>query len=430
MGPGGLLLASIVAMSIFPYMLHRANSEDVFSEADGPTAESSDNLDELWLSPGPPPRVVDVDEYGARAAGGDDTQAFLGAWREACNSSEYPSMFLVPEGKTYVLMPVSFCGPCRAISITAMIRGTLEAPYNRSVWLDHNLHEWITFEGIDRLRVQGGGTLNGNGQQWWINSCKVNKSMRCVTGPTALYFRRCTHLVVEDLEVRDSMQMHVAIAYSWNVLVSKLFITAPGWSPNTDGIHVSNSKEVSIIECIISTGDDCIAIVTGSMFVRATGIFCGPGHGISIGSLGANNSRAHVSDVLVEKATLLGTTNGVRIKTWQGGHGYAERITFQDITMHNVTNPVIINQKYCDSKIPCHEQESAVAIRNIRYRNIRGTSASKVAVNFICSEAVHCDGIIMQDIYLVGEGRYATCSHTNATVAQLGYNFPFCSADM
>ena len=41
----------------------------------------------------------------------------------------------------------------------------------------------------------------------------------------------------------------------------------------------------------------------------------------SIGSLGANNSWACVSDVLVEKATLLGTTNGVRIKTWQVMHG-------------------------------------------------------------------------------------------------------------
>ena len=60
--------------------------------------------------------------------------------------------------------------------------------------------------------------------------------------------------MVEDLEVRDSMQMHVAIAYSWDVVVSKLLIIAPGWSPNTDGIHVSNSKEVSISECTISTG--------------------------------------------------------------------------------------------------------------------------------------------------------------------------------
>ncbi|CAN6295984.1 unnamed protein product [Urochloa humidicola] len=424
-----LLASSIVAMWIFPCMLlPLANSEGVFPEADAPTAEIIS--DELWLGSRPPPRVVNVDDYGAGANGCDDSEAFLAAWRDACNSSDYRSMFLVPEGKTYLLMPVSFLGPCRAISITAMIKGTLEAPSNRSVWLDRNLQEWITFEGIDRLLVLGGGTLNGNGQEWWINSCKLNKSMRCVSGPTALYFRRCTHLVVEDLEVRDSMQMHVAIAYSWDVLVSKLFITAPGWSPNTDGIHVSNSKEVSISECTISTGDDCVSIVTGSMFVRATGIFCGPGHGISIGSLGANNSWAHVSDVLVEKATLLGTTNGVRIKTWQGGHGYAERITFQDISMNNVTNPIIIDQNYCDSRTPCYEQGSAIAVSNIRYRNIHGTSASKVAINFICSRAVRCDGILMQDIYLVGEGRYATCSFTNATIVQLGYNFPFCSAEM
>ncbi|WVZ56019.1 hypothetical protein U9M48_006606, partial [Paspalum notatum var. saurae] len=458
MGPSWLLVASIVAMSIFPCMLRRANSEEAFPEADGPTAaEGSD--DELWFMP---PRVVDVDDYGARANGSDDTevkligaslllhfslssslqinllalryqeapgcsvppvlnpdcrrarafQAFLAAWREACNSSDYPSTFLVPPGKTYLLAPITFHGPCRAFSITAMIKGTLEAPSNRSVWLDHNLQEWIAFERIDRLHVLGGGTLDGNGLQWWINSCKVNTTM-------ALYFRRCTHLVVEDLEVRDSMQMHVAIAYSWDVVLSKLLITAPGWSPNTDGIHVSNSKEVTISECTISTGDDCISIVTGSMFVRVTGIFCGPGHGISIGSLGANNSWAHVSDVLVEKATLVGTTNGVRIKTWQGGHGYAERITFQDISMHNVTNPVIIDQNYCDSKRPCHEQESAVGVRNVRYINIHGTSASKAAINFICSEALPCDGILMRDIYLVGEGRYATCSYTNATVVQL-----------
>lgn len=145
-------------------------------------------------------------------------QAFLAAWREACNSSDYRSVFLVPEGKTYLLMPVTFRGPCRAISITAMvsslltiklskcadcsalfrvvmsiapsasdqIKGTLEAPCNRSVWLDRNLQEWITFEGIDRLRVLGGGTLNGNGQHWWINSCKLNKSM--VTKKNSQFF--------------------------------------------------------------------------------------------------------------------------------------------------------------------------------------------------------------------------------------------------
>lgn len=37
----------------------------------------------------------------------------------------------------------------------------------------------------------------------------------------------------------------------------------------------------------------------------------------SIGSLGAGDSEAHVSDVVVNRVNFSGTTNGVRIKTWQ-----------------------------------------------------------------------------------------------------------------
>uniref|UniRef100_A0A453KKS7 Pectate lyase domain-containing protein n=1 Tax=Aegilops tauschii subsp. strangulata TaxID=200361 RepID=A0A453KKS7_AEGTS len=48
------------------------------------------------------------------------------------------------------------------------------------------------------------------------------------------------------------MQMHIMIAYCWKAVVSRLFVTAPGWSPNTDGIHVSNNREVSITNCIIT----------------------------------------------------------------------------------------------------------------------------------------------------------------------------------
>ncbi|KAF7041716.1 hypothetical protein CFC21_051471 [Triticum aestivum] len=433
MGPRKFLLASITTVSVLLYMFPHASSESVAlppESAYGPAAESPD-AGARDLSPVPPPMVFDVDDYGA-SAGGDATEAFLAAWKDACNSSSDPSLLLVPEGKAYLLMPVSFTGPCRATTITAMIRGTLEAPSNRSVWLDGDRRErWITFEDVDSLHVMGGGTLNGHGQEWWINSCKVNKSMKCVAGPTALYFRSCDHLVVDDLEVKDSMQMHVVIANCWKAAVSRLFVTAPGWSPNTDGIHVSNSREVSITNCIISTGDDCISIVSGSEFVWASGIYCGPGHGISIGSLGANKSRAHVSDVLVEKATLVGTTNGVRIKTWQGGEGSAERIIFQDIKMYNVTNPIIIDQNYCDSKKPCSEEESAVAISDIRYNNIHGTSSSKVAVKFICSSAVHCDGIVMQDVSLVGQkGAYLKCSSVNARVITPGFNYPYCTADM
>lgn len=40
----------------------------------------------------------------------------------------------------------------------------------------------------------------------------------------------------------------------------------------------------------------------------------------------------------------------------QGGSGYAKDIIFQNIDMHNVSNPIIIDQNYCDQTGPCPEQ--------------------------------------------------------------------------
>jgi len=57
------------------------------------------------------------------------------------------------------------------------IKGTIEAPSDRSVWDGKNNRHWIIFEGINNLYVGGGGTINGNGEIWWENSCKINKSL-------------------------------------------------------------------------------------------------------------------------------------------------------------------------------------------------------------------------------------------------------------
>lgn len=60
--------------------------------------------------------------------------------------------------------------------------------------------------------------------------------------------------------------------------------------------------------------------------------------------------------MVVSGAKLIGTTNGLRIKTWQGGSGYAKNIVFKNVLMNNVTNPIIIDQHYCDQEEPCQDQ--------------------------------------------------------------------------
>lgn len=65
------------------------------------------------------------------------------------------------------------------------------------------------------------------------------------------------------------------------------------------------------------TGDDCVSIQTGCTNVYVHNINCGPGHGISIGSLGKDNTKACVSNITVKDVVMQNTMNGVRIKTWQ-----------------------------------------------------------------------------------------------------------------
>ncbi|XVF56129.1 hypothetical protein PTKIN_Ptkin06aG0092200 [Pterospermum kingtungense] len=369
-------------------------------------------------------KTVNVDNFGATADGTDDTEAFEKAWKEAC-SSKGAVVLEVPEEKSYLLKPIRFSGPCKS-NLTIQIYGTIEASDDRSDYKEDSRH-WLTFESVDNLLIEGGGNINGKGKIWWDNSCKINKHLPCKDAPTALTFYKSKNLMVRNLNIQDAQQIHVSFDKCTNVQASSLTVKAPEKSPNTDGIHVTHTQNIQITNCVIGTGDDCISIVSGSKNVQAMDITCGPGHGISIGSLGSGNSKAYVSGVTVDGAKLSGTTNGVRIKTWQGGSGTASNIIFQNIEMNNVSNPIIIDQNYCDRDKSCKEQSSAIQVKNVVYKNIKGTSASEVAIKFDCSENHPCQGIVLQNVNLQEQGdRAAKAICNNVKLSEGEDVFPQC----
>ncbi|TVU44483.1 hypothetical protein EJB05_03926, partial [Eragrostis curvula] len=71
--------------------------------------------------------------------------------------------------------------------------------------------------------------------------------------PTAFSFHECTNLRVEDLLIVNSQKVHVSVANCTNVQLASLSITAPGKSPNTDGIQITRSKDVKVANCKIQT---------------------------------------------------------------------------------------------------------------------------------------------------------------------------------
>lgn len=123
---------------------------------------------------------------------------------------------------------------------------------------------------------------------------------------------------------------------------------APENSPNTDGIHIGRSKQIYITDSIIQTGDDCISIGDGVEEIHVKNVVCGPGHGISVGSLGKNQNEEPVTGIYIENCTLINTMNGIRVKTWPNSfQTIVSDMHVKDIHVQNVSNPIIIDQNYC-----------------------------------------------------------------------------------
>ncbi|WRX27317.1 Glycoside hydrolase [Theobroma cacao] len=130
-------------------------------------------------------RVLSVHDFGAKGdAHHNDTKAFQNAWKMAC-SFPARTRILIPAGYTYLIHPVELGGPCES-KVTLMISGTIVAPKDPDVWDGLNPRKWLYFHGVNHLHVDGGGTINGMGQEWWARSCKRKKTnvLPCRHAPT------------------------------------------------------------------------------------------------------------------------------------------------------------------------------------------------------------------------------------------------------
>ncbi|KAL6515893.1 hypothetical protein OROGR_019198 [Orobanche gracilis] len=350
--------------------------------------------------------AFDVRMFGAIGDGvTDDTEAFKTTWDVACQTD--CGVLLVPDGYTFLIQSTIFTGPCRN-GFVFQVDGTIMPPDGPDSWPKNtNRRQWLVFYRVDEMSLQGRGLIDGRGDKWWNLPCKPHKGANGIIvrepcdSPVAIRFFMSNNLTVQGINVRNSPQFHFRFDNCKNVRIESIIITAPALSPNTDGIHIENTNNVEIYNSVISTGDDCVSIGSGCYDVQIKNITCGPSHGISIGSLGNHNSRACASNITIRDSVIKKSDNGVRIKTWQGGYGSVSGVTFNNIHMDNVRNPIIIDQFYCLTE-DCANYTSAVHISNIRYSAIKGTyNIRSPPMHFACSDSIPCTNITLSDIELL-----------------------------
>ncbi|XXG58574.1 hypothetical protein AAC387_Pa04g0855 [Persea americana] len=325
-------------------------------------------------------------DHGAKADGKtDDAQAFQDTWTAACGSSG-PATIIVPKGD-YWMGPLKFTGPCKGVpSITMKLDGHLLAETD----------------------------LNN----WHLNDCQQNE--KCKLLPTNVKFMSMTNTIIDGITSLNSKNFNFGIVECKNFKAINFKVTNPGDSPNTDEMHVERCSDVTIEGAQIGTGDDCISLGQGLTNVQISKVTCGPGHGISVGSLGKYPDEKDVTGLIVIDSTISDTLNGIRIKSWGNSPSAnsVSNITFENITFKNVNNPIIIDQEYCPGGACANEVPSKVQISDVTFKNIQGTSAFEVGVTLLCSKGLPCKNVKLQDINIIPSKGAApltsTCSNIKA----------------
>ncbi|KAK6157471.1 hypothetical protein DH2020_011719 [Rehmannia glutinosa] len=358
-------------------MEFRPNPTQIFSLEIGPAI--------LWGEV-----VFNVLDYGAVANNKtDNTKAFLKAWMGACQWRGKSRVFIPPG--SYYLGSVIFRGSCDG-PIEFVIKGVLRAPNDPDLFfIDH----WISFQNINNLRIYGGGTLDGQGASAWpYNNCGTGS---CNPLPVSLRLDFINDSEISNINSINSKNFHFNVFSCYRLRFNHVTISAPADSPNTDGIHIGGSGDIAIDTADIATGDDCVSIGPGNQGINISNVYCGPGHGISVGSMGRSaTDEEGVSGVAVVNCTFRRTLNGVQIKTWpdsKAAGGFASDFVYDNIVMENGS--------------------SKIQISNITFRNIHGTCTTRDAVKLVCSKINPCHDNALENINLIGPGGFASSSCYN-----------------
>lgn len=171
--------------------------------------------------------------------------------------------------------------------------------------------------------------------------------------PSFVRFMNAKNVLVEGVRFIGSPMWTIHLLYTENATVRNVIIeTHPG--VHTDGIVVDSSRFVRITDDSIDTGDDGIVLKSGkdadgrrvnrpTEDVAISNCTVHHAHGaVTIGSETAGGVR----NIVASNITALDTENGIRIKSRRGRGGVIEDLRFDNWTMENVGEGIVVTSYY------------------------------------------------------------------------------------
>ena len=274
-------------------------------------------------------------------------------------------------------------------------------------------------EKLHNVVITGEGTIDGNARNpgfhggWWDAGARTNRNRPLLVSPSFV----------------DGLTIHGRLTFTgganWqthpmfcnHVWITNLTVNSVG-VPNGDGIDPDSCQNVLIEDSNLETGDDCIAIKSGrnedgladnasTANVVIRNMVFGVGHGISIGS----ETSGGVHNVTLTNLTMVGTANGMRVKSARGRGNSVTNIVYENMVMRGVgAYPITVNMDYGDA---CAEWTGECALprfENFTVRNVV-SDGSGLGMRFACLNSSRCTGFQFTNITIRGARGGYECAY-------------------
>jgi polygalacturonase len=281
---------------------------------------------------------------------------------------------------------------------------------------------------------RGYAKLRGKDYSWWEMARKAEPKNERYFTTRMIVASHADGLVLYRITLHNSTNFHVSVNQTngftaWGVHL--LTPTTKGMDArNTDGIDPGSSTNVTVAHSWIDNGDDNIAIKTGTTHMSVLDNHFYSGHGMSIGS----ETYSGDSFLLVDGLTEDHTTSGIRIKSNVTRGGPVHDLTYRNICMRGVKNPIAISPYYTNQTTEGFEDPKYTGDRIPDYKaitihNVIDTTPGDVLIaglnddhrTEVTLDGVRIEGITPQQVH----GHFAT-----VTLGPLGTNLNFSATDI
>jgi polygalacturonase len=223
---------------------------------------------------------------------------------------------------------------------------------------------------------RGGAKLLGQEKTWWdlANEARDGRHQQV---PRLIDINKSDDFMMYRITLRNACMFHVVYAHGDGFTVWGLKIDTPKNARNTDGVDPSASKNITVTQSYIRTGDDNIAIKGGDGPVTKMSVIDNHfyyGHGMSIGS----ETNAGVSELVVQHLTLDGTESGIRIKSNPTRGGLVDGVIYKDVCIRDSNHPIQLETAYNN---PGSKKDAFPVYRGIELKNVSIQTSKTISLN-------------------------------------------------